>query len=95
MITEAHLDGSYPATHIDNAGTDKAYKIRFPEADEPIVPDAVEPVSELPWFTPWRAIIIGDDLNTIFQTQMISHLNPASVVNDESWKKAGDRKSVV
>ena len=89
MITEAHLDGSYPATHIDNAGTDKAYKIRFPEADEPIVPDAVEPVSELPWFTPWRAIIIGDDLNTIFQTQMISHLNPASVVNDESWIKAG------
>lgn len=89
MITEAHLNGSYPATHIDNAGTDKAYKIRFPEPDEPIVPDAVEPVSELPWFTPWRAIIIGDDLNTIFQTQMVSHLNPASVVSDESWIEAG------
>ena len=89
MITEAHLDGTYPATHIDNAGTDKAYKIRFPEIEEPIIPDAVEPVSELPWFTPWRVIIVGDNLNTIFQTQMVSHLNPASVVEDESWIKAG------
>lgn len=89
MITEAHLDGSYPATHVDNAGTDKAYKIRFPEVEEPIILDAVEPVSELPWFTPWRVIIVGDNLNTIFRTQMVSHLNPASVVEDESWIKAG------
>lgn len=89
MITEAHLDGTYPATHIDNAGTDKAYRIRFPEIDELIVPDAVEPVSQLPWFTPWRAIIVGDELNTIFRTQMVSHLNPVSAVGDESWIKAG------
>ncbi len=89
MITEAHLDGSYPATHIDNAGTNKAYKIRFPEIDEPIIPDAVEPEWSLPWLTPWRAIIVGDDLNAIFQTQMVTHLNPASVVEDETWIKAG------
>ena len=89
MITEAHLDGTYPATHIDNTGTEKAYKIRFPEIEEPIVPDAVEPVSKLPWLTPWRAIIVGSDLNTVFQTQMVSHLNPASVIKDESWVRAG------
>lgn len=89
MITEAHLDGTYPATHIDNAGTNKAYRIRFPEIDEPIIPDAVEPESTLPWFTPWRVIIVGDDLNTIFRTQLVAHLNPASVVEDESWIKAG------
>lgn len=89
MITEAHLDGSYPATHVDNAGTDGAYRIRFPELDEPIVPDAVEPVSTLPWYTPWRAIIVGNDLNTIFRTQMVSHLNPPSVVPNDEWIRAG------
>lgn len=89
MITEAQLDGTYPATHIDNLGTQGAYKIRFPELDEPIVPDAVEPVSQMPWYTPWRAIIVGNNLNTIFQNQMVSHLNPSSVVEDESWIKAG------
>lgn len=50
MITEAYLDGSYPATHIDNSGKNKAYKIRFPEIEEPVVPDAVEPVSTFPWY---------------------------------------------
>lgn len=85
MITEACLDGSYPATHVDNSGDGKAYKIRFPEIEEPIVPDAVEPVSVFPWYTPWRAIIVGKGLNTIFRTQMVSHLNPPSVVGDDSW----------
>lgn len=89
MITEAHLDGSYPATHVDNAGTDGAYRIRFPELDEPIVPDAVEPVSTLPWYTPWRAIIVGNNLNTIFRTQMVSHLNPPSIVINDEWIRAG------
>ncbi|WP_300697749.1 glycoside hydrolase family 97 protein [uncultured Bacteroides sp.] len=89
MITEAHLDGSYPATHVDNAGTDNAYRVRFPELEEPVIPDAVEPVSELPWLTPWRVIIVGNNLDTIFRTQMVSHLNPASVVEDDVWIKAG------
>lgn len=89
MITEACLDGTYPATHVDNSGRNGAYKIRFPEQDEPIVPDAPQPVSRLPWHTPWRAVIVGNDLDAVFRTQMISHLNPPSIVEDESWIKAG------
>lgn len=89
MITEALLDGTYPATHVDNSGENNAYKIRFPELEEPVIPDAVEPCSILPWETPWRAIIIGKELNDIFKTQMVSHLNPPSVIKDESWIHAG------
>lgn len=89
MITEALLDGTYPATHIDNSGKNNAYKIRFPEMEEPVIPGAAEPRSVLPWETPWRVIIVGNELNTIFKTQMISHLNPPSLIEDESWIKPG------
>ena len=89
MITEAYLDGSYPATHVDNSGTAGAYKIRFPELDEPIVPDKTEPVSTFPWYTPWRVVIVGNSLSTIFQTQMVAHLNPPSALDDVSWIKPG------
>lgn len=89
MITEACLDGTYPATHVDNSGKGEVYKIRFPEAEEPVIPDSPEPVSTLPWCTPWRAIVIGTELNTVFTTQMVSHLNPPSVIEDASWIKAG------
>lgn len=89
MITEACLDGSYPATHIDNSGTSGAYKIRFPELDEPIVPDQPEPVSTLPWYTPWRVVIVGNELDIVFRNQLVSHLNPPSELSDTSWIKPG------
>lgn len=89
MVTEACLDGSYPATHVDNSGADSAYKIRFPESDEPIIPGASEPRSMLPWFSPWRVIVVGDGLNTIFENQLVTHLNPPSVVGDEAWIRPG------
>lgn len=88
MITEAYLDGTYPATHVDNSGAGGCYRIRFPEPDEPIIPDDPRPVSTYPWLTPWRAIIVGDELNDIFATQMVSALNPPCEI-DDSWVKAG------
>lgn len=89
LITEACLDGTYPATHIDNSGTDGAYRIRFPEADEPVVADDPQPQSSLPWTTPWRAVMVGTGLNTIFRSQMVQNLNPACAVGDTSWIRPG------
>ena len=90
LITEAEIDGNYPATHVDNSGKNNAYKIRFPEKEEAVYPnDKSEPASTLPWKSPWRSIIVGKDLNTIFSSQMVTHLNPRSVIEDQSWIKAG------
>ena len=89
FITEAMLDGTYPATHIDNSGTNHCYKIRFPEKEEPILPDDPKPMSVLPWCTPWRVVAVGESLNDIFQCQIVQHVNPQSVVDDESWIKPG------
>ena len=88
MITEAYLDGSYPATHVDNSGTDGCYRIRFPEADEPIIADDPRPASRYPINTPWRAIIVGS-LADVFANQMVSALNPPCAIEDTSWIKPG------
>lgn len=90
LITEAAMDGNYPATHVDNSGKGNAYKIRFPEKNESIYPDApVALSSEKTWTTPWRTIIIGKELNDIFGTQMVASLNSATKQKDLSWIKAG------
>ena len=90
LITEAEIDGHYPGTHVDNSGNKNAYKIRFPEKEEAVYPnDISEPVSTLPWKSPWRSIIVGPELNTIFTSQMVTHLNPPSVIKDLSWIKGG------
>ena len=89
LVTEACLDGTYPATHIDNSGTAGAYRIRFPEADEPIIPDDPQPRSTLPWVTPWRVIVTWTGLDGIFASQIVEHLNPASQIADTSWIRPG------
>ena len=89
LVTEACLDGSYPATHIDNSGNGNAYRIRFPEQEEPIIPDAPEPRSTLPWRSPWRVIVTCPDLNGIFSSQVVQSLNPACVLEDTDWIRPG------
>ena len=89
LVTEACLDGTYPATHIDNSGAAGAYKIRFPEADEPIVPDDPQPRSTLPWVTPWRVIVTCPGLDEVFASQVVAHLNPPCALADTSWIRPG------
>lgn len=39
--------------------------------------------------TPWRAVIIGADLNEMASSDLILNLNPPSVLDDISWVKPG------
>lgn len=89
LVTEAELDGNYPATHVDNSGQGNAYKIRFPEEEEKNYPGVATALTTLPWQSPWRVIAVGDELNDIFATQIVTHLNPPSRVKDQSWIKPG------
>lgn len=88
MVTEAVLDGSYCATHIRST-KDGLYKIHFAEKEEAIIPDDPEPVSTLPWATPWRVIAVGKDLADIVETNILQNLNPGNVIKDVSWIKPG------
>jgi len=88
MITEAAMDGTYCGTHVRST-KDGVYKIHFAEKEEVVLPDNPEPVSVLPWATPWRVVIIGNRLSDIVESNMVQNLNPASVITDESWINPG------
>jgi alpha-glucosidase len=89
LITEAGLDETYPATHIEDTNGTNTYSIRFPEKEEVTSSSDPEPVSALPWKTPWRVVVIGPSLSTIQETTLVSALNPPSVIDDVSWIKPG------
>lgn len=89
FVTEAVIDGTYPATHVRNTA-DGLYNVCFPEKEEVIVSDDPEPVSTtLPWVTPWRVIALGDELADIVETTIVQNLNPPSAVGDDSWIRPG------
>lgn len=88
MVTEAVLDGTYCATHI-RSSEDGMYKVHFAEKEEVVCPGDPEPVSTLPWATPWRVIAVGKNISDIVETNIVQNLNPSSVIRDQSWIKPG------
>lgn len=88
MITEAVLDGTYGATHLQST-KEGLYSIRFPEKEEVVLSDNVEPTATLPWATPWRVIVIGSALSDIVETNLVQHLNLKSSIANESWIQPG------
>lgn len=88
MITEAVLDGTYCGTHIHST-KDGLYRVVFAEKEEVISPDDPEPVSTLPWATPWRVVMVGNQVADIFESTLVQHLNPPSRIADESWIRPG------
>lgn len=88
MVTEAVLDGTYCGTHIqvNQAGQ---YHVVFAEKEEVILPDDPEPVSTLPWASPWRVMVVGENLANIVETNLVQNLNGPCAIKDVSWIKPG------
>ena len=89
LVSEAGLDETYCATHLEDKQSNGIYTIRFPEKEEVTSNAEPEPESTLPWTTPWRLVVIGPSLNTLQQTTLVTDLNPASKIKDTSWIKPG------
>jgi hypothetical protein len=89
LITEAAVDPTYFAAHLQPEATGGVYKIRMPEEEEAFNKYPQIPTITLPWNSPWRTVIIGENLAQIVESDMVVKLNPASKIADESWIKPG------
>lgn len=89
LISEAGLDETYCATHLEDKDSSGVYTIRFPEKEEVTSNADPEPISTLPWITPWRLAVIGPSPDALYQTTLITDLNPPSKIKDTSWIKPG------
>ncbi len=89
LLTEAAVDGSYCGSHLSQPASDGVYRSLFPADGEGNGTGEVEPSWTLPWATPWRVVIVGETLAPIVESDLVTHLNPPSVVKDTSWIEPG------
>jgi hypothetical protein len=89
LITESGLDETYCATHLEDKAGNGVYTIRFPEKEEVTSDADPEPVSVLPWTTPWRLAIIGASPNALYQSTLVTDLNPPSKIKNTEWVRPG------
>ncbi len=89
LITEADLDGSYFGAHLDPIPRNGLYSIAMPSDEEAEGYGAAEPVSTLPWETPWRVIEVSESVGTILESNLVTNLSKSSQISDTSWIHAG------
>lgn len=88
VLTETALDGNYCGGRLLNDSTHNSYTLGFPQPEEVMPGGMLGPESELPWYTPWRVIAIGN-LKTIMESTLETDLALPAVNMDKSFIKPG------
>jgi alpha-glucosidase len=89
LITEANMDGSYCAAHLQQHCENGVYSIALPTAGEANGLGSIYPRSTVPFSTPWRVIITGKNQGTIVESNLVYHLSDANKIGDDAWVKPG------
>ena len=88
LITETGLQDNYCGSRLVYNDTSKALQVTFPQKEEIFPNGALNPESQLPWYTPWRIITIGS-LKTITESTLGTDLADPAVPMDTSFIKSG------
>jgi hypothetical protein len=88
LISETGLQDNYCGSRLVYNGASKALQVTFPQKEEVFPNGALNPESQLPWFTPWRIITIGS-LKTITESTLGTDLADPAVPMDISFIKSG------
>ncbi|PZX91872.1 glycoside hydrolase family 97 protein [Flavobacterium aquariorum] len=88
LITETGLQGNYCGSRLVYNDSSKALQVTFPQKEEIFPNGALNPESQLPWYTPWRIITIGS-LKTITESTLGTDLADPAIPMDTSFIKSG------
>lgn len=86
MLTESGLSESYFGSHLKN--TQKIYSIALPDSAEAAYSGIRGANANEPFHTPWRIILMADDLSGIVQSNLVFHVAD-NAIGDFSWVKPG------
>jgi hypothetical protein len=88
LISETNLTNNYCGTRLKYNETSKSLQVTFPQKEEIFPNGALNPESDLPWYTPWRIITVGN-LSTITQSTLGTDLADKAIDMDTSFIKSG------
>lgn len=89
LISEANVQANYCASHLAADAPDGEYKIEFPWEFEGLGVGNRFPSSTLPWETPWRLVIMGNQLGRIVESNLVHHLSKPNQLEDVTWIEPG------
>lgn len=90
LLAEADVNSTNCGVHLVNsqAGTG-LYTVSYPLKEELLGMFNAQPASTLPWKTPWRVIMVGDNLGKIVGSNLVTTLSEPSKFDNNDWIKSG------
>ncbi len=88
LISETALDNTFCGTRLVYNNSKKALQVSFPQKEEIFPGGGLNPISKLPWYTPWRFMAIGD-LKAITESTLGTDLASEAINMDTSFIKSG------
>ncbi len=89
LVSEAGFDGSYGASHLNSECDNGKYTIKFAEQGEAQGYYKNSSHAPLPWYTPWRFIVIGNSLSAVVETTLPTDLSAPSKIENTDWINPG------
>jgi hypothetical protein len=90
LICDSDVNESYCAVRLANDSTGGVYHIAFPHPKEHRGEiDPVEPQIQLPFTSPWRVFIIGQNLNTIVESTLMTDVATPCRLKNTDFIKPG------
>lgn len=89
LLSETDMPLNYCATHLSENVISGEYALAFPDSIETVTGEKAIPSSALDWTTPWRLIIIGNNLNEIVKSTLSTDLASNSTVGNCSFVLPG------
>ncbi len=90
LICDSDVDESYCAVRLGQDSAGGVYKVAFPHSEEHRGKvDPVQPTITTPFKSPWRVLIIGDKLNKIVESTLMTDVAKACEYPDTGFIKPG------
>lgn len=89
LLTESGLYDNFYGGRLQNTISSLLFNIRLPEETEANGLGLIEPEHTLPWETPWRVIVVGENLATIIESDVVKKLAKPNQIENTDWIKPG------
>jgi alpha-glucosidase len=89
LITDADMMEGYTGMFVNGNPQNGLYTLILPHEEEALGACPSQPTLTLPFRTPWRVVITGDNPGTILESNMVFDLSSPNVLGDVSWVKSG------
>ncbi|MDP0499357.1 MAG: glycoside hydrolase family 97 catalytic domain-containing protein [Verrucomicrobiota bacterium JB022] len=89
LLSEAAVDGHYCASHLAQDEAGREFRIGFPDAAEAVKGGPVKPTAKLPWLTPWRLVVVANDLSGIVESNLGTDLAEPARFPTRNWMRPG------